>query len=96
MCVCVRAGNPFWDRVSALLSKPTEEEIACQAPKPILLNTGDLEKPYQWDPDVNPLQIFRIGNVVRILFLCVNSMSVYWDNTECVCVCMCVCVCSSF
>jgi neutral ceramidase len=59
----MNAGNPFWDRVSAFLSKPTPEEIACQAPKPILLNTGDIEIPYQWDPNVNPLQIFRIGNV---------------------------------
>ena len=33
-------GNPFWDKVAAVLSKPTEEEVECQAPKPILLNTG--------------------------------------------------------
>lgn len=33
-------GNPFWDKVRDFLSKPTDEEMACQAPKPILLNTG--------------------------------------------------------
>jgi len=25
-------GNPFWDKVAAVLSKPTEEEVECQAP----------------------------------------------------------------
>lgn len=33
-------GNKFWDTVSGFLSKPTDEEIKCQAPKPILINTG--------------------------------------------------------
>ena len=34
--------NPFWDRVRDFLSEPTQEEMDCQAPKPILLNTGEL------------------------------------------------------
>ena len=55
--------SPFWNLVSGFLSKPTEEEIACQAPKPILLNTGDVEKPYAWDPDSIPLSIQRVGNL---------------------------------
>lgn len=55
-------GNPFWDKVGGLLSEPTEEEIACQAPKPILLNTGDIDVPYEWDPETVPLQILRLGN----------------------------------
>jgi len=60
------SGNPFWDKVSAFLSEPTPEEIACQAPKPILLNTGDIHKfdrSYEWDPRTVPLQIFRVGNL---------------------------------
>ena len=32
--------NPFWDRVRDFLSEPTQAEMDCQAPKPILLNTG--------------------------------------------------------
>lgn len=32
--------NPFWNKVRDFLSEPTQEEIDCQAPKPILLNTG--------------------------------------------------------
>lgn len=34
------SGNPFWDKVRDFLSVPTQEEIDCQAPKPILINTG--------------------------------------------------------
>jgi len=57
------SGNPFWDRVRDFLSEPTAEEIACQAPKPILLNTGDVPRPYEWDPKIVPLSIFRIGHI---------------------------------
>lgn len=57
------SGNPFWDKVRDFLSAPTADEIACQAPKPILFNTGDMYTPYQWDPDHIPLQVFRVGNV---------------------------------
>jgi hypothetical protein len=32
--------NPFWNKVRDFLSEPTQEEMDCQAPKPILLNTG--------------------------------------------------------
>lgn len=55
-------GNPFWDKVSAFLSKPTEEQVKCQAPKPILINTGGIDVPHAWDPRVVPVQILRIGN----------------------------------
>jgi len=54
--------NPFWNKVRDFLSEPTPEEIACQSPKPILFNTGDMYTPYQWDPDRLPLQILRIGS----------------------------------
>jgi neutral ceramidase len=56
-------GNPFWDKVSAILAKPTEEEIKCQAPKPILINSCDIDVPHEWDPQTVPVQILRIGNV---------------------------------
>lgn len=53
--------SPFWNVVSGFLSEPTKEEIACQAPKPILLNTGDCHKPYNWDPVTVPISVFRVG-----------------------------------
>ena len=57
------SGNPFWDHIRDFLSEPTEEEMACQAPKPILFNTGDLQQPYDWEPDTLSISILRIGNL---------------------------------
>lgn len=59
--------NTLWNDLAwALLSKPTEEQQACHAPKPILLNTGDLSWPAPWTASVVPLQIFRIGQLFII------------------------------
>mmetsp|Transcript_18634 Transcript_18634/g.43191 ORF Transcript_18634/g.43191 Transcript_18634/m.43191 type:complete len:350 (+) Transcript_18634:34-1083(+) len=55
--------NPFWNLISSFLSKPSKEQIACQAPKPILLNTGKVRMPYDWDPNSVPISIFRVGRL---------------------------------
>lgn len=54
--------NPFWNLVSGILSKPTDEQIACHAPKPILLNLGGINYPYPWAASVVPLQLLRLGS----------------------------------
>ena len=48
--------NPFWDFIRDFLKKPTPEQLACQHPKPILLDTGEviyglfiLENQHYWD-----------------------------------------------
>ncbi|XP_063912846.1 neutral ceramidase-like [Zophobas morio] len=58
--------NPFWDAVRDFLFPPTEEEIACHAPKPILLNTGGIDFPYPWQPSVVTTQILMFGEVVLL------------------------------
>lgn len=40
--------------------------IACHAPKPILFPGGELDGPWQWQPDILGLQLLRIGNLVLI------------------------------
>ena len=35
--------NPFWDFVSGLVKDPSPEQEACHAPKPILLDTGEVK-----------------------------------------------------
>ena len=55
--------NPFWAFVSGLLAVPTPEEVACQAPKPILLSVGQIGAPLEWVPYILPEQVFRIGNL---------------------------------
>ncbi|XP_008792373.2 neutral ceramidase-like [Phoenix dactylifera] len=61
-------GNLFWKLVRNLLKTPTKEQIECQKPKPILLDTGDMKQPYDWAPSILPIQIIQIGQVV---ILCV-------------------------
>lgn len=59
--------NPFWAFVSGFLSKPTQAQIDCHHPKPILLNLGSL-KPSEWAPSVLPLQIVRVGQLWIVAF----------------------------
>jgi len=63
-------GNVFWDHVRDFLSEPTPEEEKCQAPKPILLNTGDVEEPHAWDPSTVPVQIVRVGGLFILAAPC--------------------------
>ncbi|XP_057476210.1 neutral ceramidase 2-like isoform X2 [Actinidia eriantha] len=57
-------GNAFWKLVRNILKTPNEEQIKCQHPKPILLDTGEMNEPYDWAPSVLPVQILRIGQLV--------------------------------
>uniref|UniRef100_A0A5B7A822 Neutral ceramidase n=1 Tax=Davidia involucrata TaxID=16924 RepID=A0A5B7A822_DAVIN len=57
-------GNPFWRLVRNLLKAPNKEQIDCQHPKPILLDTGEMKEPYDWAPSILPIQILRIGQLV--------------------------------
>ncbi|KAI9508374.1 Neutral/alkaline nonlysosomal ceramidase [Russula earlei] len=57
--------NPFWELVKgAVTPPPNEDQVACQSPKPILLNTGYAHIPYEWSPSVVDVQMFRVGNLV--------------------------------
>ncbi|KAM7257477.1 hypothetical protein ACFE04_013218 [Oxalis oulophora] len=57
-------GNPFWRLVRNLLKTPGKEQVDCQHPKPILLDTGEMKQPYDWAPSILPVQVFRIGQLV--------------------------------
>lgn len=59
-------GNTFWNLVRDFIAKPTKELCDCQSPKPILLATGLMNFPYQWQPTILPLQIVRVGQLVIV------------------------------
>jgi len=63
LCAGDTGTNVFWDLVRSILSKPTPEQEACHAPKPILLNTGEVDVPYEWQPSIVPVQIIRVGQL---------------------------------
>ncbi len=49
------------------MSKPSKEQIECHAPKPIIINAGDINSPYPWIPQIVPISIFQIGSSFFIL-----------------------------
>lgn len=57
-------GNAFWRLVRDFLKAPDQEQVNCQHPKPILLDTGEMKEPYDWAPSILPVQILRIGQLV--------------------------------
>ncbi|KAI0753569.1 Neutral/alkaline nonlysosomal ceramidase [Daedaleopsis nitida] len=60
--------NPFWEIVKgAVTPLPPQEQIDCQSPKPILLNTGYAHFPYEWSPNTVDIQMLRIGNFVMLI-----------------------------
>ncbi|XP_011170954.2 neutral ceramidase [Solenopsis invicta] len=56
--------NPFWNAVQNFWIAPTKSDIHCHSPKPILLATGRMKQPYQWQPNIVSTQVAVIGNVV--------------------------------
>ena len=39
--------NPFWEFVNDILKEPSPEQIACHAPKPILIDAGQINFPFK-------------------------------------------------
>ncbi|XP_022919563.1 neutral ceramidase [Onthophagus taurus] len=56
-------GTSLWNMVRSILAKPSQEDIDCHAPKPILLATGQMKDPYEWQPKIVSTQLAMIGNV---------------------------------
>ena len=59
--------NPFWSVVGGLLRAPSDEQKACQAPKPILLDVGEMSTPYAWTPNIVDVQTLRVGQFFIIV-----------------------------
>lgn len=59
-------GPPLWRLVAHLLHAASAEQVACQAPKPILLDTGEVDTPYAWQPSVVEISVLRVGHVVML------------------------------
>lgn len=60
------ASSRYWNMVRDFLRRPSQEQIKCHSPKPILLSTGEMDFPYMWHPRVIPTQIFMIGQLAIV------------------------------
>ncbi|XP_024944698.1 neutral ceramidase isoform X2 [Cephus cinctus] len=56
--------NPLWNTVRNFLAEPTPEDVRCHGAKPILLATGRMVLPYEWQPKVVSTHVAVLGNVI--------------------------------
>jgi neutral ceramidase len=56
-----------WPLLSNIVKAPTDQQKACQSPKPILLDVGEMHWPYEWAASAVDLQLFRVGNLFMII-----------------------------
>lgn len=59
--------NPLWRLVSGMLRTPSKEQKRCQGAKPILLDVGEMDKPYAWTPNIVDIQTLRVGQLLIIV-----------------------------
>uniref|UniRef100_A0A3Q0KPD2 Neutral ceramidase n=1 Tax=Schistosoma mansoni TaxID=6183 RepID=A0A3Q0KPD2_SCHMA len=59
-------GSLFWNIVRDFIKTPSEKLIKCQAPKPILVATGEMNVPYPWQPSIVETQIVSIGPLLIV------------------------------
>ncbi len=59
-------GNLLWDLVRDIIKDPSDKQVKCHHPKPILLDTGEITFPYPWQPSIIPLQILAVGQLIII------------------------------
>ncbi len=60
-----RETNPLWQMATYTLTPPTQADIDCHAPKPILLKQSGFD-PYPWSPEVLPTSIIQVGQFVML------------------------------
>ncbi|KAI0379023.1 neutral ceramidase [Hypomontagnella monticulosa] len=61
------SASPVWEVVKSLLRAPSPEQQACQNPKPVLLDVGEMSVPYAWSPNIVDVQLLRVGQFVIIV-----------------------------
>ncbi|RDW64079.1 neutral nonlysosomal ceramidase-like protein [Coleophoma crateriformis] len=59
--------NPLWAVVVDVIKAPGARQVACQAPKPVLLDTGELTTPYDWSPNIVDMQMLRVGQLFMVI-----------------------------
>jgi neutral ceramidase len=59
--------NPLWKLARNFVHDPSDEQIVCQHPKPILLDVGATTRPYSWSPNIVDIQLLRAGPLLIIV-----------------------------
>ncbi|PNF17882.1 hypothetical protein B7P43_G02187 [Cryptotermes secundus] len=59
----MKTENPLWNAVRSFLAPPSERYLSCHGAKPVLLPTGEMDFPFEWQPRVVSTQLALIGTV---------------------------------
>jgi neutral ceramidase len=59
--------NPLWSAIGNRLHTPNDTQKECQAPKPILLDVGESDSPYEWSPNIVDVQLLRVGQMFIVV-----------------------------
>jgi len=59
--------NPLWAIARGFIHEPSDGQILCQKPKPILLDVGETDRPYAWAPNIVDIQMMRVGPMIIII-----------------------------
>ncbi|KAK0558626.1 hypothetical protein OC844_005007 [Tilletia horrida] len=59
--------DSLWDVIRFFFKQPSKEQMACQAPKRVLLDVGNQHLPYDWAPSIVETQILQVGNMFVIV-----------------------------
>ncbi|XP_048612623.1 neutral ceramidase 1-like [Brassica napus] len=65
-------GNPFWRMVRNVLKPPHREQMESHYPKPILLDTGEMTKPYEWATTLTLSLVPALNSSLQIL--CIGQL----------------------
>lgn len=65
---CVQI-NEMWKRLRDLLKEPSQYQVDCQKPKPVLLSTGEMFVPYAWAVRPSFLKSCKLVGQIRTLSL---------------------------
>lgn len=58
-----RSTNPLWNTLRNFIMEPSASQVACHGVKPILLTTGEMNFPFEWQPTIVSHQLATIGDV---------------------------------
>ncbi|KAI9805769.1 MAG: hypothetical protein M1833_005262 [Piccolia ochrophora] len=59
--------NPVWGVVGGFLHEPSAAQNRCHAAKPILLDVGEVHRPYDWTPNLVDIQLLRVGQLIIVV-----------------------------
>ncbi|XP_045477252.1 neutral ceramidase [Harmonia axyridis] len=59
-----KSDNPIWNYIRDLIFPPSEDVKACHSPKEILINSGKIKFPYEWQPEIVATQLVMVGQIV--------------------------------